>query len=197
MSKDVKILSPGELEYFTRYLHREHPGGAWHNPYEGFKYFSEDTIRRSFVPKTERYDPSQVTLLERCDTPEDVGLAVTSSKKLLGILYCRWGKWNDSFWAYGLAFVDVHKEYRRKGIARSLFRALDETPFLQSKILKLTHFDTPEGAALSTVISEELKAKSYALVPADYYGGTPTLPGRYCWNGERLKPGVPFKNGMF
>ncbi len=72
-------------------------------------------------------------------------------------------------WTYFLSFVEVHKDYKGNKelkIGKNLFKILDSASFLKRHILERSLPDNDGFSFFSIKVGEYLKAKEYALVPA-------------------------------
>jgi GNAT superfamily N-acetyltransferase len=177
-------------------LWREGPGCYWF--FEGFKILSPEGLSRS---AHDRYDRERVGPMELqpVGVPDDEHhrmIAAYVEDDLAGAVMMRWVKGYSPMWHYCLSFVETRVPYRNQGIGRMLLRILDSSPSLDSKILQLTHFEPLGSKYLPNAISQELRAKTYTLLPADFHwnAGTPASVGRYDVHGNRIPDGDFFDN---
>lgn len=160
----------------------------------GFSIFNRRFITR------ERYsevypDPDTCPLWQRqptggrCSGEFDRALVARVGPCVAGILYCEWKQIgvDRKFWAYHLAFVDIHESWRDRGLSSALIRELDKQEWLRGKILQLSGY-TPEGLTkLRNVISRELKAEHYMVLHPEYYTtALPTSAGRWISNSKQF-----------
>lgn len=119
----------------------------------------------------------------------DRALVARVGPVVAGILYCEWRqiKSDCSFWAYHLAFVDVHESWRDRGISSALLRELDKQEWLRGKILQLSGYTCDGATKLRKVVSRELKAEEYMVLDPEYCTtALPTSAGRWISYSERF-----------
>lgn len=111
---------------------------------------------------------------------ENYHKAITASvdQTLVGILVCQWVKFSNDYWHYHTRYIDINKEYKNQRVGTNLIMALNQADFVKGKILYQGMLSVEGSAYIARVVKRELKAKDYALVFEDYYGGkTPTKFG--------------------
>lgn len=81
--------------------------------YAGFGYFSPDHVFRStwHLPK---------------DHPEDRFFMALDNKKVIGVCLLQKSPYDEEKEAWWISFMDIHQDYRRKGIAKSLYQFINE-----------------------------------------------------------------------
>ena len=176
---------------------RESPGCFWF--YEGFKILSPGGLELPSY-NDEKYDRKNAGPMEL--QPEELSkndchriIATYVEDELAGTAMVRWVKGYSPMWHYSLSFVETHTRFRNQGIGRALLRAIDNSQFLDSKILQLTHFEPLGREHLTRAVSEELRAKNYALLPVNYdWDTTPQCAGKYDVRGNILSGSQPFDN---
>lgn len=120
-------------------------------------------------------------------------LAAVTGDELVGIMVCNWIKDSERavnlpdclpFWRYYAEFLNVHADYQNQGVGTFLIKGIDESRFLENRILHLSKYIECGELYAKPVIERELKAGKYALIPNDY---SPKIPPK--------KPGIYDKFG--
>lgn len=119
--------------------------------------------------------------------------------KLIGIMVCNWVRDSNfktsdlrkdqlPFWRYFTEFLNVHDDYQNMGVGTAIIKYLDDSKFLDNKILQLSVYNENGTAHAKPIVERELKAANYALIPHDYSVKLPpTEPGIYDRMGKLKK----------
>lgn len=157
----------------------------------GFELFSDSLVQRRYDYRNQTYpDPSELPEWQRqtfgnCkEHVFDRALIARVGPAITGVLYCRWIKQlpfnpEKSYWSYNLSYVDIHADWRDRGIASSLLKALDQQTWLHDKIIRMTDFTQDGKKWLCKTVDRELKAERYIL-----------LPPNYCWVNLPVEVGI-------
>jgi GNAT superfamily N-acetyltransferase len=167
---DSQGRAPGFSILNRRFIHREYHSDVYPDP-----YVCPPWQRQSFGEcRSGEFDRALIARVGPC---------------VVGILCCQWKQISiddkQRFWAYQLAFVDVHESWRDRGLSSALIRELDKQEWLRGKILHLSSY-TPEGfRRLRKVVSRELRAEEYIVLHQEYCTTElPTAAGRWISDSE-------------
>lgn len=156
--------------------------------FNGFSYYGSSIIDDLIVVNTDSYSQARaLTDFEKhkcMSLPnEDYHRAIVAlrNETIIGLLICQWTNSRYfPFWLYHMKFVDVNKKYQNQSIATHLVTELENSEFLNQKILYLGIFSNPGKRYLKPVCERVLKAKNYALVTCGMYmERPPSAPGIY------------------
>lgn len=76
--------------------------------YEGFRYFSPDHVFRMWSNK---------------EKPEDLFFMAFEDEKLVGVLLLQKSPYEKECW--WISYIDVHIDYKKKGVAKDLYESLN------------------------------------------------------------------------
>jgi GNAT superfamily N-acetyltransferase len=169
-------LALWDLPALCRYVCNARAGGEVSYNFDkgtvsGFRYFGCNVFEREPTLAASRYrDTTEMSLLERQeystrnDGEYDRALVALDRGNVCAVLFCVWIKDSLPFWRYHLRWLDVHEEYRNRGVGSAMLEALDGAKFLSGKILQLSCFSNEGRSFLRRAIGEKLTAQSYALI---------------------------------
>jgi len=161
---------------------------------EGFTLFSKALIRDIV-----KYNKGQKYILENLsqfEIQEDYNsnplyysrfIVALHKEKIVGILICQWIKDELPFWRYHERYIDVHKKYRQKGIAKKIYHILDNSDFLKNHIIQWSIFSAIGRECSKGIPGYFLKVENYIFIPNDYCLLKPPLEiGRYNSCGKKI-----------
>lgn len=165
---------------------------------KGFRYLSEIAVQNLLYRGEPFFNGKNVSEMEKQDIsrlPKENytrALAALCDEELIGIMVCNWVRDNNCeksrylginqlpFWRYFVEFLNVHEDYHNKGVGSELIKKLDDSKFLNNKILQLSIYNEDGDRFARPIIEKKLNARKYALIPHNYSVDLPpTKPGVY------------------
>lgn len=170
---------------------------------KGFRFLSNVAVDNMLYRGSPVFTGKNLTMMERQDISGlhkkayVRSLAAAYDNELIGIMAFNWVRDSENsshlmdnlpFWRYYAEFLDVRKDFQNQGIGTSLIKFLDESSFVENKILHLSKYVSKGELYAKPVIERELKARKYALIPNNYSIKTPPgKPGIYDRKGNLMK----------
>lgn len=137
--------------------------------FSGFKFY------RKTIAEELKYEMLDDKIAEYQPTPYKLNPYSWKHKAIVafcgglqGIMICQYSREFFNEGGYHIRFVDVHKDYKRQGIASSLVSRMENSDFIKGHILYCTN-PTQDGLGfLETSTLLDVKHRNYELVLPDY-----------------------------
>ena len=104
-------------------------------------------------------------------------LVASISKKIIGVLKIEWGAETKDYWHYVLSQIDVHNDFREKGIGVRLIKELNDLDVLRYRVLRMPRVFTEMGAKyVKPVLERDLMPNKSCVIHGPICSTRATLP---------------------